>query len=289
MNIYSNVGWINDATWWNMMTRRHVKPYKHCINHQFWGEPTQYHAPEICRVPLASPPHFPWGLWAHAKKEPRCSTSKTYTASPSGDSSNAANCWGEPMRAQEQGTWATWDSRQKNRQSWLRGGSHPMDLRLDFPKAELRCSSRIGVSDFEPKRVGKKTFGLDGPAQEELFRRWSWCWILISISYTVFYSSSDFWISNCAWWFLEACLKHVARFGPTGLARSTLQVAFPDTSQWPLDLPELPIVSYLQWNHTHHYSNWPGKPIPTIPKYHFAPTWVEIRWQQNQPNNLKHE
>ena len=177
----------------------------------------------------------------------------------------------------------------KNRQSWLRGGSHPMDLRLDFPKAELRCSSRIGVSDFEPKRVGKKTFGLDGPAQEELFRRWSWCWILISISYTVFYSSSDFWISNCAWWFLEACLKHVARFGPTGLARSTLQVAFPDTSQWPLDLPELPIVSYLQWNHTHHYSNWPGKPIPTIPKYHFAPTWVEIRWQQNQPNNLKHE
>ena len=113
MNIYSNVGWINDATWWNMMTRRHVKPYKHCINHQFWGEPTQYHAPEICRVPLASPPHFPWGLWAHAKKEPRCSTSKTYTASPSGDSSNAANCWGEPIRAQEQGTSATWDSRQK--------------------------------------------------------------------------------------------------------------------------------------------------------------------------------
>jgi hypothetical protein len=75
------------------------------------------------------------------------------------------------MRAQEQGTWVTWDSRQKIRQSWLRGGSHPMDLRLDFPKAELRCSSRIGVSDFEPKRVGKKTFGLDGPAQEELFGR----------------------------------------------------------------------------------------------------------------------
>ena len=35
---------------------------------------------------LASPPHFPCGLWAHAKKEPRCSTSKTYTASPSGGS-----------------------------------------------------------------------------------------------------------------------------------------------------------------------------------------------------------
>ena len=215
MNIYSNVGWINDATWWNMMTRRHVKPYKHCINHQFWGEPTQYHAPEICRVPLASPPHFPWGLWAHAKKEPRCSTSKTYTASPSGDSSNAANCWGEPMRAQEQGTWATWDSRQKKSPILASWWVSPHGPEIGFSKGW----TSVLKPDWEwatlnRSESGKKTFGLDGPAQEELFRRWSWCWILISISYTVFYSSSDFWISNCAWWFLEAVLKACSSFWP---------------------------------------------------------------------------
>lgn len=203
---------------------------------------------------LASPPHFPCGLWAHAKKEPRCSTSKTYTASPSGGSLGM-------FQTQQIAEESPWEPKSKGlgwlgiRDKKFANLGFVVGLTLwtwDWIFQRLNFGAQAGLewATLNRSESGRKL-------SDSMARHRKNCsdvdldvefWFLFHtyIHIYIFHSSSDFWISNCAWWFLEACLKHVARFGRTGLARSTLQVAFPDTSQWPLDLPELPIVSYLQ-------------------------------------------